>query len=98
MTEEEVKEKYGPDVKKIEVFISENDTAVGYVLKATRYVMSPILTKINTDPLGAVEIWLQSCLIKEISDPRILEDDCLISCMQLMDSIVSVKKSKLTSI
>lgn len=97
MTEEEIKAKYG-SVDKIEIFVGDGDTAVGYLIKPSRYVLSPVIAKIQTDPVAACEIWLESCLIKEISDPRILTDDTiLISAMAHMDGIVSLKKSKLTS-
>jgi hypothetical protein len=98
MTDEEIKAKYG-NVDKIEIFVGAGDSAIGYLIKPSRYVLSPIIAKIQTDPVAACEIWLESCLIKEISDPRMLSDDIiLISAMAHMDGIIALKKSKLTSI
>lgn len=99
MTEEEIKAKYGEDVSKIEIFISESDIAVGYVKPVTRYIASPIIAKIINDPVGACEIWLDACLIDEISDKRIKSDDTVfLSAMSNMNSVIELKKSKLTHI
>ena len=98
MTDEEIKAKYG-DVAKIEITVSPKDIAVGYVRPVTRYIASPIIAKIINDPVGACEIWLDACLIDEISDKRIKSDDVVfLSAMSNMNSVIELKKSKLTNI
>lgn len=96
MSDEEVKAKYG-EVDKIEVIVSEEDTAVMYFRKASRYIISAIVAKVATDLALACELWIDSCLITEISDQRVKTDDSIFfSVANEMNEIVSLKKSKLT--
>lgn len=89
----------GAKVDKIEIVISDKDVAVAYLIKPNRLVLSPIIACIATDPIRAAEIWLESCLIKEISDSRFTTDDMVVlSAMAHLDGLVSLKKSTLTSV
>jgi hypothetical protein len=93
-----LKATYG-ELFELNVYISEYDVAVAYLKKPTRQVLGAVMSKISSDPMQANEILLRNCLIKEISDMRILDnDEVFISAINSLDGLVNVYKSDLKKI
>lgn len=80
--------------------ISPEKTAVGYFLEANRFVVGAVLAQVNRDQIAGAKIWIDSCLVQEISDPIFLQDDkdILLTCVKYSLSIAEVKKSSMTPV
>jgi hypothetical protein len=95
---EALKAKYG-EVFELNVYVSSDDTATAYLRKPSRAILGAVMSKINSDPLFANELLLKNCILREESDPRILEDDeVFISAMNSLEGLVQVYKSDLKKI
>ena len=95
---DELKAKYG-ELFELNVYISDKDTATAYLKKPNRAILSAVMSKAGVDPLFANELLLKNCIIREVSDMRILDDDeVFISAMNSLDGLVNVYKSDLKKI
>jgi hypothetical protein len=71
---EELSLKYGVKVTPL-IFGPEEDRVVGYLKEMPRIAKVRVMDKMLTEPFTACEQLLESCLIKEESDPRIMSED-----------------------
>jgi len=93
-----LKGRYGK-IYRLEVQVSDDDTAIAYLKEPTRVTLSAVFAKINTDPLLANEILLKGTIISEESDKRIIEDDAVfLSAIASLDGMITLKKSSLTKL
>lgn len=91
----EAKEKHGASYQ-ITAFDGDGNEVIGFLKKPSRVVIGALMSKASTDPLGANEILLKNCLIKEISDNRILtDDDAFMSACMCLDEVITIKKAEL---
>lgn len=93
---EAIKEKYGPVV--LELVVDDNGVERrAYVQKPNRYQLSPVLAVYDRDPVHAYELMYNTCVISELSDPKIIaDDDLFISVMKDLDKLIFFKKKKST--
>lgn len=98
LDETKLKHKYG-NVFKIEVPTDdENDVAVAYLKKPTRQTLSMIISKIDSDPISALEILLNSCWI-DGSDERIrTDDDLFFGAVSSLKDMISFRQGVLKKI
>jgi hypothetical protein len=93
-----LKATYG-EIFELNVYISEDDVAVAYLKKPTRQILGAVMSRISSDPMQANEILLRNCVIREVSDMRILDnDEVFISAINSLDGLVNVYKSDLKKI
>jgi hypothetical protein len=78
--------------------VEDNGTEViGYLKKMDRVTYSAIIRLLQDDALKANETLLRTCLIKEVSDMRIVEDDDIFySVIPQLANIIQKKRSTLT--
>lgn len=83
---------------KIEVENGE-EVVVGFVKKPTRQTLSVVMKLLETDSLKANETLLRTCLIKEVSDMRLVDnDDIFLSVLPQLQNLITLKKSTLTTL
>lgn len=88
MEDLQIKEKYG-EVLKIEV-----EGKKIYLKKPNRYQLSPVFAKLHQDPIFAFELLCKACVIEEVSDMEVIENDSLfLSIMPELNALVDLKKS-----
>lgn len=91
---EELSLKHGVKVVPI-VFGPENDRVVGYLKEIPRIAKLRIMDKMLTEPFSACDQVLESCLIREESDPRILgEDEHYLGAVNEISNMVKVSMSQ----
>jgi hypothetical protein len=67
--------------------------------KPNRYVLSPCMAQINTDPVKALEELARAIVISEVSDMSILDDDdTFIAIMPALSGLVEQKKIIMTKL
>jgi len=87
------------EVFELNVYISDEDVAVAYLKKPSRQILGAVMSRISSDSMHANEILLRNCLIREVSDMRVLDDDeVFISAISSLDGLVNVYKSDLKKI
>lgn len=87
---EELSVKHGVKVIPV-VFGPENDRAVGYLKEIPRLAKLRVMDKLMLEPYTACEALVESQLIKEESDPRLMTDDSMyIGVVQAIQDMVSV--------
>lgn len=83
---------------KIEVENGE-ETIVGFLKKPTRLTLSAVMKLLETDSLKANESLLRTCLIKEVSDMRLVDnDEIFLSVLPQLQNLITLKKSTLTTL
>lgn len=95
---QEIKKKYNLD--KVHALSVETDEGTIYLWmkQPSRQVLSASLAKASSDPVQANEIVLNSCVLKDESDMRIItNDDYFFSVFGQLQKILDVKKSELQS-
>jgi hypothetical protein len=98
MTTEEIKAKYG-EVYELIVKDSEGNDVKAYLRKPARPVMSVIMSKVASDPLGSMETLLRNCIIADVSDMRVLEDDEMFySAVPALQELIAIRESSLKKI
>lgn len=103
LTEEKtaaLKAQFG-NIYEIEVPLNDEGTefTYAYLKRPTRQILGAVMTKIDSDPMSAYEIILKNCIIKEVSDNSILDNDELfMSCISSLGGLISVRKSELKKI
>lgn len=91
LTDEEIKSKYG---EVIEITVGDNDEYKAYLKKPDRYMVGFFVSKVNVNPVVAAEELYKSCVISEISDKEILDDqDLFLSIISDLRSMIELKKS-----
>ncbi|PIY15126.1 MAG: hypothetical protein COZ16_05570 [Flavobacteriaceae bacterium CG_4_10_14_3_um_filter_31_253] len=82
-------------VFQVEVEVSENDIAKGYLRKPTRNQMSAALA-LSQDPIRSDEVLLKACLIKEVSDERLItNDDCFMAVRMQLSKLIEIKQASI---
>ena len=77
----------------------EDEKVIGYLKKPDRLTLSAVLKLLETDTLKANETLLRTCLIKEVSDMRIVDnDDIFLSVLPQLSDLIVLKKSTLTAL
>jgi hypothetical protein len=83
---------------KIEVESGE-ETIVGFLKKPSRVTLSAVIKLLETDTIKANETLLKTCIIKEVSDMRLVEDDDIfLSVLPQLQNLIALKKSTLTTL
>jgi hypothetical protein len=83
---------------KIEIENGE-ENIVGYLKKPSRILYSAVMKLLQDDVIKANETLLRSCLITEVSDMRLIDDDdVFMSVLPQLSNIIELKKSKLTTL
>jgi hypothetical protein len=78
---------------------SEDGPIVGYMKKVDRVTYSACIKLLEADHIKANETLLRTCLIKEVSDMRLVEDDdTFFSVLPQLANIITLKKSTLTKL
>ena len=77
----------------------EGSSVIGFLKKPDRATISMVLKLLETDQLRANETLLRTCLIKKVSDMRLVEeDDIFLSVLPQLSNIITLKKSSLTAL
>jgi hypothetical protein len=102
MTEQELlqskidlaKKKYGT-VFEIEIPIDDDgNTTTIYVKKASREILSIAGSLMSKDPMKANEVILKNCLIPELNDMTILDnEDIFLSACTAIEEIVRIRQA-----
>lgn len=100
MNDEEIKAKYG-NVFKIEVDADDEgkEKVIAYLKKPDLKTLSATMSVMNSDPIKANQILLKNCLIEEISDKRITDDDeVFLGAMTTLAELIKIRHSVLKKI
>jgi hypothetical protein len=77
----------------------DNGPVIAYMKKVDRTTYSACIKLLEQDAIKANETLLRTCLIKEVSDMRIVEDDdVFFSVLPQLRNVISLKKSTLTKL
>ena len=77
----------------------EGKMVIGFLKKPDRATLSAVIKLLDTDTLKANETLLRTCLIKEVSDMDIVEnDDIFLSVLPQLSNLITLKKSTLTAL
>jgi hypothetical protein len=73
------------------------ELVVGYLKKPDRTLYSACIKLLQIDMIKANETLLRSCLIKEVSDMRLVEDDDIfLNVLPQLEHLIQKKRSTLT--
>ena len=76
------------------ISIKFDDDKVIYLKKPHRMILGIALSKMEVNPLEAKEIILNNCVIKEVSDFELLQnDEYFLSAVEHVDELLVIKKS-----
>ena len=95
---ENLKSQHGSRIYELKVAADEdgNTYAYAYLRRPARPVLSAVMNRIQSDPLGSIEMLLRNCIITEVSDTRILDDDDMfIAAAQSANELINVRQSEL---
>jgi hypothetical protein len=92
MTREQ-KDKKAKDLGAVKV-IEFEDEKIAYLKKPNRYVLGIAFSKLESNPVEANEILIKNCIIPEVSDMDVMDnDDYFLSLMQHAGDLLQLKKS-----
>jgi hypothetical protein len=82
-----------------EVVDGETKKVTGYLKKPDRTLYSACIKLLEVDTLKANETLLRSCLIKEVSDMRLVDDDDIfMNVLPQLSNLIQKKRSTLTTL
>lgn len=100
MTNEELEAKAKSLGAKFKIVVdNDGEEIVGFLKKPSRTLISATMKLGETDMLKANESLMRTCLIPDVSDMRLVDDDDIfMSALSQLSEIITIKKSTLTSL